>query len=99
MVILNEDLFPLFLAAHPEAETALLRWKALTEAAQWHSLMEVRQTFRTADQVGSCLVFDILGNNYRLITGVNYARQTITLYHFLTHKEYDRDRWKKDCGR
>ena len=67
MIILNEDLLPQFIAAHPEAKNSLLRWQALTEVAQWHNLVDVRQSFRTADQVGQCLVFDILGNNYRLI--------------------------------
>ena len=98
MIILKEELLPGFIAAHPEAKNSLLRWHALTNAATWYRLMDVRQSFRSADQVCQCLVFDILGNNYRLITGVNYAHQIITLFHFLTHKEYDRDRWKKDCG-
>ncbi|MGH9842476.1 MAG: type II toxin-antitoxin system HigB family toxin [Blastocatellia bacterium] len=37
------------------------------------------------------------GLNYRLITRIYYADQAVTFYHFLTHKEYDRGRWKKDC--
>ncbi|MGH9839619.1 MAG: type II toxin-antitoxin system HigB family toxin [Blastocatellia bacterium] len=40
---------------------------------------------------------DKIGNNFRLITRVYYGDQTVTLYNFLTHKEYDRERWKKDC--
>ncbi|MGH9842589.1 MAG: hypothetical protein ACREEM_27925 [Blastocatellia bacterium] len=32
------------------------------------------------------------------MTGVNYGKQAVTLKHFLTHREYDRGRWKKDCG-
>lgn len=63
---------------------------------------DVRQTYPTADQVGGCLVFNAPGAR-RLIVGVYYGRpgalDTGTLYfkHFLTHAEYDRGNWKKDC--
>ncbi len=95
--ILNEERLAAYYRAHPEAKNALLRWAAVTKMAQWRNLAETRRTFRTADQVCECTVFDLLGNNYRLITRIHYADQTVTLYHFLTHAEYDRDRWKKDC--
>src|SRR2546428_4806433 len=36
--------------------------------------------------------YRILANNYRLITRIYCADQTITLYHFLTRKEYDREK-------
>ena len=39
----------------------------------------------------------ILGNNYRLTARIYYGDQTVALYRFLTHKEYERERWKKDC--
>jgi mRNA-degrading endonuclease HigB of HigAB toxin-antitoxin module len=52
-------------------------------------------------QVDCCLVFNIRGNHYRLICRVSYANPwtsgTFYLKHFLTHAEYDEDRWKKDC--
>ena len=98
MLILNQERLASYLRQHPEAKGALLRWELITAQAEWHSVIDVRQSFPTVDQVCQCLVFNIRGGNYRLITGVNYARQVITLLYFLTHKEYDRDRWKKDCG-
>ena len=49
-----------------------------------------------ADQVGACTVFNIMGNNYRLITRIDYGVQTFTVKYFLTHAQYDRDKWKKD---
>jgi mRNA interferase HigB len=95
--IVNEERLAGFIREHPEAKSALLRWSTVTKTSQWRTLADTRNTFRSADQVCECTVFDILGNNYRLITRIYYAAQTITLYHFLTHKEYDRGRWKKDC--
>ncbi|MEK6289591.1 MAG: type II toxin-antitoxin system HigB family toxin [Acidobacteriota bacterium] len=40
---------------------------------------------------------NIMGNNCRLIARIDYGLQTVTLKHFLTHEQYDRDKWKKDC--
>jgi mRNA interferase HigB len=61
-----------------------------------------QQTHPQADQVGSCLIFDVKGNAFRLIIGVRYAsvtrRGTLFVKHFLTHAEYDRNDLKKDCG-
>ena len=49
------------------------------------------------------LVFNIRGNNYRLICGVAYANHwvkgTLFVKHFLPHAEYDKDAWKRDCER
>jgi mRNA interferase HigB len=95
--IVNEERLSGFLLNHPEAKSALLRWAVITKVSQWRHLSDVRTSFGSADQVCECAVFNILGNNYRLIVRIFYAEQTVTLYHFLTHKEYDRERWKKDC--
>jgi mRNA interferase HigB len=95
--IVNEERLTRFVREHPEAKSAMLRWAAIARVSQWRSLVEVRNSFRSADQVCECTVFDILGNNYRLVARIHYADQTVTLYHFFTHKQYDRGRWKKDC--
>ena len=66
------------------------RRKAFARAA-W--LWPAREQFPSADQVGHVLIFDILGGNYRLITRVSYASQTLFVKALLTHREYDRKRW------
>lgn len=53
------------------------------------------RTFSSADQVGNVLIFNVMGGNYRLITTVNYERQTIYVKDLLTHRAYDRGGWKK----
>jgi mRNA interferase HigB len=87
---------------HPEAEWWLKAWWKVAKREQWENLQQVRATYPQADQVGSCLIFDVKGNAFRLIVGVRYASMTrgdtLFVKHFLTHAEYDRDDWKKDCG-
>ena len=45
-----------------------------------------------------CLVFNIGGNKYRLITHMNYRRQIVYVLFVFTHKQYDEEEWKRDCG-
>lgn len=97
MRIINEARLHRFVRKHPAAEAAVLRWAAVAKVGQWRNLPDLRSTFRSADPVCECTVFDLLGNSYRLITRIHYADETITLYHLLTHKEYERKRWQKDC--
>ena len=70
-------------------------WFKTAAAAHWDSIRDVRQSFPDADQVGEALVFNIRGNRYRLIATVFYPARTIYLKALLTHKEYDREEWKK----
>ena len=70
-------------------------WFKTAAAAHWGSIQDVRQSFPDADQVGEALVFDIRGNRYRLVATVYYPARTIYLKALLTHKEYDREEWKK----
>lgn len=86
---------------HRDAEDWLNAWWKVAKRQQWTSLQDVRQVYPRADQVGSCLVFDVLGNRERLIAGIRYATQsrggTLFVKHFLSHAEYDKDTWKDDC--
>jgi mRNA interferase HigB len=58
------------------------------------NLSEVRQTFRHADVVGDKTVFNIKGNDYRLIVHIRYDLGIIYIKDLLTHAEYDRGTWK-----
>ncbi|MCL1463001.1 type II toxin-antitoxin system HigB family toxin [Argonema galeatum] len=62
----------------------------------WQNLDELRQDFASADLVVNLTVFNIGGNNYRLITLVDYEKQKVFIRHVLTHAEYDKEDWKND---
>ncbi|MEJ6480440.1 type II toxin-antitoxin system HigB family toxin [Nostoc punctiforme UO1] len=85
-----------FWEKHSNAQISLRLWYKLTSLAEWQNLVELRQTFPSADQVGNFTVFNIGGNNYRLITLVDYEYQKVFIRHILTHAEYDKDEWKND---
>lgn len=80
---------------HRETILTLQRLYRTVRNAKWRRLQDVCEQYPAADQVGSVLIFDVLGGNYRLITTVNYSRQTIFIKALLTHKEYNRKEWMK----
>lgn len=45
--------------------------------------------------VGALAIFNIRGNNYRLIVRMVFRSQTIYVKEFQTHAEYDKEHWKK----
>jgi mRNA interferase HigB len=71
-------------------------WYTAVRKANWRSLEDIRQIYRDADAVGNFVVFNIKGNDYRLIVGIDYEDQTVYFKYLLTHAEYDKDRWKND---
>lgn len=69
-------------------------WFRIAKKSAWKSLPEVRKTFSTAESVGKWTVFNVKGNQFRLIVEINYAFGRIYIRHVLTHAEYDREGWK-----
>jgi len=86
-----------FWQKQPNAEKPLRYWYDVTRKASWDSFSDVRSDFRAADVVGICVVFDIGGNKYRLITKIDYKYKTVYIRFVLTHKDYDKGGWKNDC--
>ena len=83
-----------FSKVHQNAGASLDTWYRTAKSAKWKNLVEVRKTYPSADIVGKYTVFNIKGNNYRLIAEINYRSQTIFVRYILTHSEYDKDKWK-----
>ena len=61
----------------------------------------MRATYPSADMVRvasgrRALVFNVCGNDYRLIVAMHFDRQIVYTLRFLTHAEYSQDRWKDE---
>ena len=80
------------------AERALTTWYKLAKTAAWANFGALKQTFGSADQVGTCVVFDVGNNRFRLIGRVNYAKGILYVLQVMDHAEYDRNRWVDSCG-
>ena len=74
----------------PDAKTALDSWYKTVKKAVWKDFQDIKNTFNSVDYVGNqWYVFNIKGNNYRLIGKVLLVQQIIYIRFIGTHKEYD----------
>lgn len=86
-----------FWEIYPKAKEPLLSWYETVKKTDWGNFSEVRDSFRHADVYRDCVIFDIGGNKYRLITKIRYQKKRVYVRFVLTHFDYDKDFWKKDC--
>jgi mRNA interferase HigB len=97
MRVISRSAIREFVERNPKAEKPLDVWYRIAKQASWANIMDVRKDFPPADAVGTCTVFNIHGNAYRLIVKINYRYQTIFIRGIYTHAEYDREGWKDGC--
>jgi mRNA interferase HigB len=85
---------------HGDAEGSLRAWytHVNSKTVSWRSWADVRNDFATASIVGSCVVFNIGGNKYRLVVRILYSSQKVFVPKMMTHEQYDEDKWKEECG-
>lgn len=85
-----------FWKKHPDVEIPLRVWFKKVEQAKWKSVNELKADFPTADYVGNDrVVFDIKGNNYRIVVLVFFTGQKMFIRFVGTHAEYDKIDVKK----
>jgi mRNA interferase HigB len=90
MVVITKGAIHEFSKKQPRATQPLNDWFYKTQAADWRNFMEVRSTFNSVDSIGNDrFVFNIGGNNYRLIAMLHFTIRTVYIRAILTHKEYD----------
>lgn len=82
-----------FWQKHAEAEKALREWHSIVEQAEFQDFQHVREFFNAADYVPPYTVFDVGGNNYRLVAIIRYRFKKVFVQEVMTHKEYDH--WSK----
>ena len=80
---------------HADDDVPLRDWYKKTEKADWSCLADIKQTFNSVDYVGNDrFVFNIKGNDYRLVAMILFAAKKVFIRWIGTHKEYD----NKDCS-
>ncbi len=73
----------------PDAEGPLLAWFREVEKEHWGSPADIKRKYRNASIVGDRVVFNIKGNNYRLVVRINYEFEVVYVRFVGTHEEYD----------
>lgn len=73
-----------------DSETPLTDWYNIVRRADWADTAAVKAQFRSASFVSDRVVFNIAGNKYRLVAGIDYRYRTLYVKWVGTHAEYDR---------
>ncbi|MGO4552520.1 type II toxin-antitoxin system HigB family toxin [Lysobacter sp. 2RAF19] len=79
-----------FWERHPETEQALKAWYDEAKSAQWRTPADVKAHYRNASVLGkNRVVFNIKGNDYRLIVAIAYRTGVVFIKFVGTHAQYD----------
>jgi mRNA interferase HigB len=80
-----------FWVKHPDAEQALKAWYQEALNATWTQPADIKASYRNASVLKNRrVVFNIKGNDYRLIVAIAYKLQIVYIKFIGTHQEYDR---------
>ena len=90
MRIFTEKTLNEYIEEHPESKTALQEWVSIVKRSKWKCFADIKKTFNSADNVGNQhYVFNIKGNNYRLVVVIKFTIGYIFVRFVGTHKQYD----------
>lgn len=91
MRIIARKTLKTFWVKEPLAENALRAWYDEAVTAQWSSPSELKLQYRNASIISDKrVVFNIHGNNYRLIVDIEYKLKIVFIVWVGTHSKYDK---------
>ncbi|SIR50069.1 type II toxin-antitoxin system HigB family toxin [Pontibacter lucknowensis] len=80
-----------FWEKHADSEQQLKAWYNEAEQANWTSPNDIKKDYPSASLLeDNRMVFNIKGNNYRLIVRINYKYGIVWIRFIGTHAEYDK---------
>lgn len=91
MRIISRKTLREFWDQHPDARQPLQAWYDDAKHAEWCSPVDIKNVYRNASFLANNrVIFNIKGNDYRLIVAVQYAHGILFIRFVGTHREYDR---------
>lgn len=105
MRILGRDKLVSFMSKHARSRGPLKAWLAEAEQAEWTKWADIKARYPSADLIteatksakagpdtGRVVVFNIKGNNFRLVVKVYFSRSMVLIERVGTHAQYNK--WK-----
>lgn len=90
MVVVSHRAIREFYMKYPALQNALDKWYREVQRSDWSNFGDLKKSFNPVDSVGDSLfVFNISGNNCRLIARIIFKKRTLFIRFIGTHKEYD----------
>ena len=91
MKILVKKTILYYARKYPMAETQILVWFNEFSKLEFRNLNELKKIYGNASIVNNNrVVFNIKGNDYRLVVSLNFIQAACYVIWFGTHKEYDK---------
>jgi len=79
------------LSKYKQAEESVKAWIYEVRFSTWENTNELKSKYRNASIISSKrVVFNIKGNDYRLIVDIEYKLKVVFIVWFGTHTEYDK---------
>jgi mRNA interferase HigB len=76
---------------HAALKAALDAWFDEVKKARWSSAADVKRSYATASIVSADrIVFNIKGNDYRLVVATDFDKGIVWIKWIGTHKDYDK---------
>ncbi len=80
-----------FIARYPDTEQPLLTWHKEAKSANWSSPSDIKLKYPSASILNNNrVVFNLKGNNYRMIVRINYFSKIVWIRFIGTHSQYDK---------
>ena len=90
MVVIQKSRISDFIKEHPTAADSLNRWFSICKNCSWSNHADLKATFITADYIGADrYVFNIKGNDFRLVSMIHFNKRTIYIRFIGTHEIYN----------
>ena len=101
MRIIAEGTIRRWAANHARWAVSLQQWVKVVRGVRWISFGELRRTFPSADSVVArsgrkVMVFNVGGNEFRLVCAVHFNTGMVFALRFMTHAEYSKANWKNE---
>lgn len=89
-MIITKGIIHAFAKKHANATTPLNEWYEKIKKEQWSKSSEIKLTFNSVDSIGNDrYIFNIGGNNFRIVAMIHFDIRTVYIRAILTHAEYD----------
>jgi mRNA interferase HigB len=91
MNVISKKTLVEFYTKHPKAKIPLEVWHSSTRKAVWVSPEDIKSDYKSASFLkDNRVVFNIKGNDFRLIVHIDYLRKIVRVKFVGTHAEYSK---------
>lgn len=94
MRVHSKPIIDKFVRKHPDAKSSIESWYNETIEANWKTTMDIKNRYASASFLKrNYVIFNIKGNDYRLVVKVAYNTGVVFIKWIGTHSEYSKNKF------